>query len=959
MLNGSSHARSGMKGFPLSLLLAAVFWTGSCRNSSPEEGERVEAVPAAGISLPAGSFRLTFGLKDTVQQSWNGHLVPSEGQRLQVQAGRFRAHNYGLSQDPKFPNDFVRDTLSWICSTRQVWMRYSKEFRLQSPTLLLHVWENPGRDPIRVKTKQGDFSLYPDRLQPFEPELFLEGTVRVERVPPAARIASERKAQQDFPSLLSSASGSLWVAWQEYRDDADAVCVRKRVGDTWGPVFVLIRGADVLETAVGEDAVGRIWVIWSMQVDGNWDLYGRFLEESGWSSVKRLTEDPSPDAYHRVVSDSGGYLWVFWQRTVGDYSQIFTKSFDGQQWSEETLVSQGESASGNNWLPAAAAGSDGSIAVAWDGYASGNYDVYLRRFRNGAWGKVQAVTDSERFEAHPAVAVDEKNRVWLAWEESGPEWGKDTGKLAISQGVGLHQGRSIRVVCLEGDKMRAPAGLLSDVLPGNWDLPHLAIDSDGSPWLFLRRMSSRRPDSPGTVYWPRWDIFCTRYNGSQWGELMSVPHSSGRKNMRPSSTLDSEGRLWAVWPTDNRSTKFHLQQHGQILVGRFDSPSLSSALELKAYESEPSPQFDRIHPDEAKEVERIRSYRIQLGGKSYSIYRGDMHRHTDLSMDGGRDGSLLDTYRYALDAARLDFLGITDHNDDVEEPYSWWLSQKVADCFQLENFVAFYAYERSLAYPNGHRNIFFTRRGIRILPILAWGEGEGWEGSERLFWYLRRNDGTSIPHTTATGSGTDWRDSDPKVEHLVEIFQGMRDTYEYPGAPSPKTLKPSPTLAQDDSPPRRFGSIWNALAKGLRLGFVASSDHHSTHISYACLIAEKLSLDGLLEAIRARRAYAATDNIILDVRYFGSNGEHLMGEQFASEVPVRIKARIVGTDRIDRVDLIRNNEIIYTISPNRPETAFDFAETDALPGESYYYVRVMQEDGEMAWGSPAWVTYGE
>ena len=28
-------------------------------------------------------------------------------------------------------------------------------------------------------------------------------------------------------------------------------------------------------------------------------------------------------------------------------------------------------------------------------------------------------------------------------------------------------------------------------------------------------------------------------------------------------------------------------------------------------------------------------------------------------------------------------------------------------------------------------------------------------------------------------------------------------------------------------------------------------------------------------------------------------------------------------------------------------------------GESYYYVRVLQEDGEIAWGSPAWVTYGK
>ena len=168
-----------------------------------------------------------------------------------------------------------------------------------------------------MKTERGDFSFHPDRLPPFEPALFLDATVRVERVPPAARIAAERTAQQDFPSLLSSASGNLWVAWQEYRDGADTVCVRRKVGDTWGPVFVLTRGADVFQTAVGEDVAGRVWVIWSMQVDGNWDLYGRFLEESDWSFVERLTDDPSPDVYHRVVSDSRGQLWVFWQRTGG------------------------------------------------------------------------------------------------------------------------------------------------------------------------------------------------------------------------------------------------------------------------------------------------------------------------------------------------------------------------------------------------------------------------------------------------------------------------------------------------------------------------------------------------------------------------------------------------------------------------------------------------------------------
>ena len=36
---------------------------------------------------------------------------------------------------------------------------------------------------------------------------------------------------------------------------------------------------------------------------------------------------------------------------------------------------------------------------------------------------------------------------------------------------------------------------------------------------------------------------------------------------------------------------------------------------------------------------------------------GDAHRHTDIRGHSGVDGSVLDTYRYAMDAAQLDWLG--------------------------------------------------------------------------------------------------------------------------------------------------------------------------------------------------------------------------------------------------------------------------------------------------------------
>jgi hypothetical protein len=332
---------------------------------------------------------------------------------------------------------------------------------------------------------------------------------------------------------------------------------------------------------------------------------------------------------------------------------------------------------------------------------------------------------------------------------------------------------------------------------------------------------------------------------------------------------------------------------------------------------------------------------------------------------------LLDAYRYARDAAALDFLGVTDHLDNCQIPFNRWLSQKMADLFQIKgSFAAFCGYERSVAYPNGDRNVFSTKPNAGILPVSE-GEGLGWQGAAGLFWHLRRVKGFSIPHSPGRTSGTDWRDTDPEVESVVEIYQGMRDTYEYPRAPRPYRLgtcfldaaTPVPRASSSEASAsfRRRGFVWNALAKGYKLGFIASSDHLSTHVSYAFLLAEELTPEGLREAMKSRRTYAATDNIILDVHFYGSDGEHLMGEEFASLEPVRIKARIYGTDSIQQVDVIKNGTFIYTTQPGQSQCELDFVDPEAKDtakdAENYYYLRVIQRNGEIAWGSPAWVKY--
>ena len=55
--------------------------------------------------------------------------------------------------------------------------------------------------------------------------------------------------------------------------------------------------------------------------------------------------------------------------------------------------------------------------------------------------------------------------------------------------------------------------------------------------------------------------------------------------------------------------------------------------------------------------------------------------------------------------------------------------------------------------------------------------------------------------------------------------------------------------------------------------------------------------------------------------------------------------------------VIKDNEFVYTAEPGAKQSSFEFRDEEVEPGESYYYVRVEQSDGSLAWSSPIWVNY--
>ncbi|MCH7685613.1 MAG: hypothetical protein IH899_02850 [Planctomycetes bacterium] len=475
-----------------------------------------------------------------------------------------------------------------------------------------------------------------------------------------------------------------------------------------------------------------------------------------------------------------------------------------------------------------------------------------------------------------------------------------------------------------------------------YELPQLVRDGAGRLWVFLRM--NRQGYAGHPKMGAQWEIWATSVVDGKWLEPILLPLSVGRQSQLVTAAVGKEGRLHLAWSSGDHLVD--LAHH--ILIGKLP-PVSGKVSPLKLVPAKQQTANPATEPT-------VRSWELHHNGETYQVYFGDLHRHTDISLCfPTADGCLVDAYRYALDAVKYDFLAITDHTRDTD-PYPWWRTQKANDLFYVKGtFAPIYGYERSNGVAGGgHRNVFFLERDWPVLRGDAHYSGarskqrpENNNPDVALYPHLRGKKAITIAHTPGYSRqakrGT-WTYNDPQVEPLAEIIQSFRRDYERPGAPQWRDARTRGNLAEE-------ASLWYALARGYKLGFIASSDHHATHTSYACVWAKGPKREEIFEGLSNRRTYAATDKILLEVRM----GEAVMGEEIAAPDQPELSIHVLGTDDIVEVQIVRNRTVIASLSPNSKEFQTTFRDKDYPGGAAYYYVRIRQRDNNMAWGSPIWV----
>ena len=813
---------------------------------------------------------------------------------------------------------------------------------------------------------------------------------------------TDKKVQRDFPAMCVDADGTPWVAYVEYDGKADVLKVARKTDDGLKDVMTLAKPGVIHQPAIACDGKGAVWVVWSQVNSKNvMDLHARRLVDGkAAAETVTLADSPRGDVFADAGTDRKGGVWVAWQSFRNGHGDIYVRHCEpgAAAWSKDIRVT---SHAAGDWEPRLAFGSDGA-AVVFDSSRSGNYDVYLAAVTVGGTVKVTQLSKTPRHEARASIAAAPDGKgYWVAWENGRLRWGRDTRGVGAATGLNAQKTVDVAYVDAATGKVALVANPTSAIKsavvakqparqppkkpakkpvrrrrPGGagvLNLPRIAVDAAGSPWLACRAYR-------GT----HWKITLVKYDrtAKAWSQGVTLPNSSFSQDRNCSW---AGGAKWLAWPSDKRTNKKALVSG--VYLAKIDTAAAPALAPGPAARKAAAPPKGQVLWG-GQTPERLRSdhHTWTPAGTKYGLYWGDYHRHTDISnCRTPDDGCIVEQYRYAYDMAKLDFMGPSDHTDIGKpyDPYEWWCNQKLADVFQSPGFFAsFYVYEREQRWPWGHRNVIFSERGGPIVYIKrALYKSMPWQatlpigagGAEILppeLWKILRRHGrpvTVISHTGATGMGTDWdgyKAIDNAIENVVEIYQGARVSYEGVNTPQPlvgfakgKTLKPDAhgsVKTGKDFGKFNKGVYQRALSNGWKLGVFASSDHISTNTTFGGVYAESFTREGIIAAINARRTIAGTDKIFIE---FTCNG-HLLGSIFETTDKPAMTVSVRGTARLRAVTIVRNEADLKRFTP-KATARFDVTFTDESPvaGENRYYVRVEQVDGNMGWASPVWVTF--
>jgi hypothetical protein len=344
-----------------------------------------------------------------------------------------------------------------------------------------------------------------------------------------------------------------------------------------------------------------------------------------------------------------------------------------------------------------------------------------------------------------------------------------------------------------------------------------------------------------------------------------------------------------------------------------------------------------------------RSNPVRVSPTGPNVYWGEFHCHgydaveINVLNEGTHPAG---AFAYGRDVTRLDFMAMGSHifRRNPQAVEQWWelYREAAAAHDEPERYVTFLGCEwRDREERGGDRNLVWKDLDAPM-PDPTWT-------IEEVYERFRPQEAMVIPHVG--GAIADPCCHDPQMEWLCEMVSG-HGNFEW------------------------FAQAY--LQEGYRVGLIGGSDGHKATPGHPRMVertggrffdllrrrdsgwgggpllavcGDRLDRQALWQAFRQRRVYASTGaRALVEFRVNGA----MMGAETEARNEARVEAEVHGTAPLRRIDLIRGTRRLHRWDCT--EEVAELSLSDRPPdGETHYYLRIEQADGEMLWTAPVWV----
>lgn len=329
--------------------------------------------------------------------------------------------------------------------------------------------------------------------------------------------------------------------------------------------------------------------------------------------------------------------------------------------------------------------------------------------------------------------------------------------------------------------------------------------------------------------------------------------------------------------------------------------------------------------------------------------------------------------RHFRDEKAFNFYATSYFDSTEETPNDVWklASQNIADFNEEDRFITLLGFQyQGEPGKEGIRQIVYTKDNK---PLQRQKETKS-SSLSKIYKSFSPKEMISIPtFTMGKGHHFDFNEFNPDFERVVEIYNAWGSSEQLQG---PRPISGGVAQTQE-------GSIVEALKKNCRFGFVAgglddrgiyNGFFESEQVQYSPgftgIICEKYTRESMLEGLFRRSCYATTGPRIIVGFYIA--GQRMGSELSTSTKPGlnvnrHISGYVAGTDKLKQVELIRNGTVIHTFHPQNYFFEYYYDDQESIEKVSlnggdkdpfvFYYLRITQEDGHLAWSSPIWIDF--